>query len=177
MPRDFSRYRALADHLAIRPERAITRTFAEVEAILGRPLSATARTSRSWWIDRGLAHVRLWDARGWRARLDWRDACVHFTRDAKEGAMPRGDWGRPRPSKFQPLVDYLVERRDANEIVLGLGQIAAIVGAPLSETMHVDSGVWNGVRLAYVRAWEAVGWTATLDRRNRCVHFIRNAEG
>ncbi len=167
MPRDFSRYRALADHLAMRAERAITRTFAEIEAILGMPLSATARTSRSWWIDRASAHVRLWDARGWRARLDWRNACVHFTRDAKEGAMP---------TKYQPLVDYLVARPDADEIVLGLEEIAAMVGAPLSETMHVDSGMWNGVRLVYVRAWEAVGWTATLDRRNRCVHFIRNAE-
>ncbi len=78
-------------------------------------------------------------------------------------------------TKYQPLVDYLVERRDANEIVLGLEEIAAIVGAPLSETMHVDSGMWNGVRLVYVRAWEGAGWTATLDRRNRCVHFTRDA--
>ncbi len=80
------------------------------------------------------------------------------------------------PTKYQPLVDYLVERPDATAIVLGLEEIAAMVGAPLSETMHVDSGMWNGVRLAYVRAWEAAGWTATLDRRNRCVHFNREAK-
>ncbi len=45
------------------------------------------------------------------------------------------------PTKYQPLVDYLIARPDATAIVLGLEEIAAIVGAPLSETMHVDSGM------------------------------------
>ncbi len=80
-PRGFSRYHALADHLAIRPEHAITCTFAAIEAILGMPLPPSAYTAHSWWADPGLAHVRLWREVGWHARLDLRNACVHFTRE------------------------------------------------------------------------------------------------
>ncbi len=83
-PRGFSRYRALADHLAACPAKELTLTFPETEAILGTPLSASARSSRSWWIDARLAHARLWRALGWRARLDVRHSCVHFTRDVEE---------------------------------------------------------------------------------------------
>ncbi len=78
--RGFSRYRTLVDHLAIRPERAITYTLAEIEVVLGLPLPRAAYTGHFWWTDAGLAHVRLWRALGWRARLDRRNACVHFTR-------------------------------------------------------------------------------------------------
>lgn len=83
MPRDFSRYRALADHLAMRPEREIARTFAEIEAILGMPLPPTAFTGHFWSSDAGVAHVRLWRALGWRARLDRRNRCVRFIRDVE----------------------------------------------------------------------------------------------
>jgi len=82
MPRDFSRYRALADHLAMRPEREITRTFAEIEAILGAPLSVTAQVSPSWWSGTVPPHTRTWRSLGWRARLEQRDRRVRFTRDA-----------------------------------------------------------------------------------------------
>ncbi len=45
-------------------------------------MAPSATISHSWWMDAGLAHVRLWRALGWRARLDVRHSCVHFFRDA-----------------------------------------------------------------------------------------------
>ncbi len=62
--------------------------------------------------------------------------------------LPRG-----RP---QPLVDH-VAAQHADTVTLSFAEIEALVGAPLSETMHVDSEMWNGVRHAYVRTWEATG--------------------
>ena len=84
-PREFSHCRALARYLAIRPEREITCTVAEIEAILGMSLPPTASTSHAWWSDGGLAHVRLWRMCGWRARLNQRHRCVYFARDTAEG--------------------------------------------------------------------------------------------
>ncbi len=74
-------------------------------------------------------------------------------------------------SKYQPVADYLIAHRDAEEIILTFGEIEAIIGATLTMAMRVDTSVWNSVYHAYVRAWEAAGWIATLDRRNRRVVF------
>ncbi len=81
------------------------------------------------------------------------------------------------PTKYQPLVDHIAAQMDSDAVTLSFAEIEAIVGAPLPEAMRVETVSWNGAHRAYVRAWEAAGWTATLDRRNRCVHFTRNDEG
>ena len=79
-------------------------------------------------------------------------------------------------SKYQPLADYLIAHVDAGAIVLAFSAIEAIIGVPLPKTMQVDTSAWNSARHVYVRAWEAAGWVATLDWRNRQVVFIRDAE-
>jgi hypothetical protein len=55
------RYRRLAAHLAALPPETttVTLTFAELGAILGRPLPASA-WGRSWWA------TRAWPLVGWR---------------------------------------------------------------------------------------------------------------
>ncbi len=82
--RGFSRYRALVDHLAVRPECEITCTFAEIEAILGRSLPVSPYVDARYWHSEMYEHVRRWRALGWRATFDRRNRCVHFTRDAEE---------------------------------------------------------------------------------------------
>ncbi len=71
---------------------------------------------------------------------------------------------------------YNIAAQTKDTVTLSFTEIEALVGALLPETMQIDTGWWNGVSHAYVRAWEAAGWTATLDRRNRCVHFARTEE-
>lgn len=48
------------------------------------PRPQTAYPQTSWWTQKRLAHVRAWQARGWRAHVARRRAFVIFTRDAKE---------------------------------------------------------------------------------------------
>ncbi len=76
-------------------------------------------------------------------------------------------------SKYQPLAEYLVARTDLGTLVLTFDEIGVILGAPLPDTMRVETQAWNGDHHSYVRAWQAVGWRAALDRRNRCVIFTR----
>jgi len=74
-------------------------------------------------------------------------------------------------SKYQPLADYLIAHVDAGQLVLAFSAIEAIIGATLPMAMRVDTSAWNSAHHVYVRAWEAAGWVATLDWRNRRVVF------
>src|SRR5438067_10779348 len=67
MPRDM--YRPLLAYLtALSLEQTeVTLSFAELEARCG-PLSATARTLRTYWTD--VAHSLYWRPSGWTARLN-----------------------------------------------------------------------------------------------------------
>ncbi len=78
-------------------------------------------------------------------------------------------------SKYQPLVDYVAAQTE-NALTLTFAQIEAIIGGSLSEAMQNDGGMWKRPHHPYVQAWEAAGWTATFDRRNRCVRFARDTE-
>ncbi len=81
------------------------------------------------------------------------------------------------PSKYQPLVDHVIAQAGAAEIALTFDQIEAVIGDTLPVAMRIETAMWNGAHLAYVRAWQAAGWVATLDRRNRRVVFAHDAEG
>ena len=58
------KYQPLVDYLTTQPAAIVTVTFAEVEALIGAPLPATAR-QRPWWYSDG-PHVRMLRAAGWR---------------------------------------------------------------------------------------------------------------
>ncbi len=77
-----STYQPMADYLAAIESAEAVLTFAQIEAILGVPLSLSAQTSPSWWSGTIPSHTRTWRALGWRAHLEQRDQRVRFTRDA-----------------------------------------------------------------------------------------------
>ncbi len=81
-----------------------------------------------------------------------------------------------RPTKYQPLVDFLAVQTD-REVTLSFAAIEAIIGATLSVSTSNTASFWNTVsNQPQVRQWEEMGWHARFDRRNQCVHFTRNAE-
>ncbi len=79
-----TKYQPLIDHVAKQPEEAVTLSFTEIEAIIGNPLPETIQVDTAMWNNTGSAIVWRLEALGWRARLDRRNHCVHFTRDADE---------------------------------------------------------------------------------------------
>jgi len=89
--------------------------------------------------------------------------------------MPRGDYGRMRVSRFQPLADHLAAQ-GSDEIVLDFARIEAIIGHPLSLSMQTGPELWTMATFAPVRCWRAVGWRARLDIKGRRVVFTRDAE-
>ncbi len=89
--------------------------------------------------------------------------------------MPRGDYGRTRTSRFQPLADHLAAQGD-DEIVLDFARIEAIIGHPLSLSMQTSFAAWAETTTAPVRCWRAVGWRAQLEIKGRRVVFTRDAE-
>jgi len=74
-------YQPLLDDLAASDDREVVLTLDQIEAILDAALPDTAYTHGGYWTEEGSAHVRRWRAMGWRARLDRRNRCVHFTRE------------------------------------------------------------------------------------------------
>ena len=79
-----TKYRPLIDFLGAHPARHLTLTLVQIENILAAPLAVTAQVNGENWTGTRFAHVRAWRALGWRARLDRRNQCVHFTRDTGE---------------------------------------------------------------------------------------------
>ena len=82
----------LADHLAasgVTGERRVTLTFAAIEALLGRPLPATARESRrhrQWWHG-NVNSPHAWY--GWQ-RVGWRVEAVDLAAEAVTFDRPAG---------------------------------------------------------------------------------------
>jgi hypothetical protein len=58
------------------------RSFAELERLLGVPLSVSARMLGNCWTSSEAAPVN-WNRDGWAARLDRLDRAVTFTRRAR----------------------------------------------------------------------------------------------
>jgi len=82
---------------------------------------------------------------------------------------------RTPPTKYQPLLDFLAMQSD-RDVTLSFSEIERIIGAPLSVSALTDAAVWHATTQPHVRRWRAMGWQARYDRRNRCVHFARDAE-
>ncbi len=85
-------YAPLAEQLAARAaagERRVTLTFAQVEALIGRPLPApsrAARRHRPWWHGLGNA-PHAWY--GWQ-RVGWRVETVDLAAETVTFARPEG---------------------------------------------------------------------------------------
>ncbi len=121
-------------------------------------------------------------------RKEWLDAAPgRRERDSKAGvvrkrakrAEERGGHEdrrrRTRRSRYQPLVDHLAALTE-RETMLTDAEIEAILGAPLPTSAYTGTVYWTDARFAHVQRWRALGWRARRDRRNRRVHFVRDAE-
>ncbi len=75
-----TKYQPLVDHVAAQTEGAVTLSFTEIEAIVGRPLPETMQVNAAPWTRAEAALVWRLADRGWRAQLDRLNRCVHFTR-------------------------------------------------------------------------------------------------
>ena len=77
-------YERLGAWLTAQPGPRVTLRFADIEAILGQPLPASARAGSSWWWQaerRQQAAGRAWRAAGWRlAAVDRRAGRVTYVR-------------------------------------------------------------------------------------------------
>jgi len=95
-------YDPLKDYLMGCGDDAVTLSFAQIEAILGRALPASARKYDAWWANVGdspstqHSHARSWHAAGYRARVDRAGGKVLFYRGAQR-AVPN-----PAPSPAEP---------------------------------------------------------------------------
>jgi hypothetical protein len=74
------RYTPLLAMLREQQADAVTLTFAAIEALIGRPLSVSARVSQSMWAGGSKRLQRDLQAIGWRAHLDVRRHVVEFRR-------------------------------------------------------------------------------------------------
>ncbi len=80
-----SKYQPIVAYLLARPDAAaIVLGFEEMGTLVGAPLPEAMRVETSSWNGAHRSYVRSWEAAGWRAALDRRNHCVHFTRNAEE---------------------------------------------------------------------------------------------
>jgi hypothetical protein len=75
-----SRYTPLVAYIASQEGAFLTLTFAEIEAIIGAPLSVSAQVIQSLWSSPRQRLVRDLAAIGWRARLVVPAHAVEFRR-------------------------------------------------------------------------------------------------
>ncbi len=81
----------------------------------------------------------------------------------------------PGRTKYQPLIAFLATQHE-RDLTLTFAEIEAIIGMPLSVSASNDCDVWHSTRQSHVRRWQEMGWRARFDRRNHCVHFMRDDE-
>ncbi|MDX1521892.1 MAG: helix-turn-helix transcriptional regulator [Anaerolineae bacterium] len=76
-----SKYLPLFNYLNAQPDKGLLLelTFAEVEAILKRPLPATARSTRAWWANSKTSQGKMWQEAGWLVDdVDFEEGFVVF---------------------------------------------------------------------------------------------------
>jgi len=78
------------------------------------------------------------------------------------------------PSRYQPLLDHLALRTEA-EVVLTYKEIAAMIGGPLPETAILQAVWWTTRSRVPIEALTALGWRAHADRDRLRVRFTRDA--
>jgi DNA-binding XRE family transcriptional regulator len=75
-----SKYYPLFEYLREQPDSVpLELSFAEIEAIVGHPLPATASTTRAWWANSPTAQGRAWREAGWLVDYtDFKEKVVIF---------------------------------------------------------------------------------------------------
>ena len=97
------KYEPLSVRLQGESEDSWTATFAQVEAVLGFPLPASARTYREWWGNQqgaGHSQARAWQDAGWHVwKVSLPDETVTFRR------LPGDDTRDRVPETEQALLE------------------------------------------------------------------------
>ena len=128
-----TKYEALFTHLTECDDQEVTLTFAEIEALLGVNLPATARRQRGWWSNRSAGGVQA---------AAWMDAGYHVV--ALDLAAEQMTFAKPT------LVYTAVKQGDTvlwnGELVKGLRQHLGYSQGELAEEL--------GVRQQTVSEWE-----------------------
>jgi DNA-binding XRE family transcriptional regulator len=128
-----SKYTPLFDHLRRAPQDELTLTFAEIEALLGEALPASARAQRGWWGNR---------SRGSPQAAAWMGAGYHV-----EGL----DLDAERVTFRKPLRVYTV-RREGDVVVWDSDLVKALrIHAGWSQAQLAEE---LGVRQQTVSEWE-----------------------
>jgi len=121
-------------------------TFAEIEALVGRPLGPGAHSSKGFWTNAG----RPWIARGWRASRDrTAPGSIRFVRTATLAARPK-DWG---------LLIAALGQAGATRVVLSFEQIEAIVSGRLPPGALRGKSYWQ----CHARPWYRAGFQASFS--------------
>lgn len=147
-----SKYQPLQDYLRRSERSTVTLTFLEIEALMGTPLPASARTNRAWWSNRskGALQATAWIQAGYTVKeLDLNIEQVTFHKP-------------PDVYKVQQ-VDNVV--RWDGELVRALRQHMGMTQAELADEL--------GVRQQTVSEWEKGVYTPT---RASAKHLMLVAE-
>lgn len=107
-----SRYDPLSRYLTDCDMDEASLSFAEVEAILRRPLPPSARQHQAWWANTDShSHARAWLQAGWRTeRLDLAGERIAFVRD----------WARGVAETAAPMEGYVIRSSDLGPAARGL---------------------------------------------------------
>jgi hypothetical protein len=78
--------------------------------------------------------------------------------------------------RYTPLVGFL-RAQPPHDVTLPLTEAEALVGRRLPNAAWTNTGWWRNPATPAVRAWEALGWRATVDRTRHAVIFRRVSGG
>ena len=96
-----SRYQPLANHLRTLKAPRWNASFADIEAVLGRPLPNSAYQYPAWWANQSGGHSQT---AGWRD-AGWKTADLDLAR--KRVTFVREDKGRASPMASEPRRPFL----------------------------------------------------------------------
>jgi hypothetical protein len=120
-----SKYAQLYEYLRRRPEPAVALSLAEIEAVLGAALPASARKSRAFWSNRrGGLQASAWLAAGFTVvRVDLQRGEVVFHRRGTPSSVGRrGGAGRWSAEAVRALREHLGLNQAGMAEVLGVRQ-------------------------------------------------------
>jgi hypothetical protein len=89
--------------------------------------------------------------------------------------MPKGYRLEEKPSRYQPLFDFLAAC-EGDEVALTYREVAAMIGGPLPESAILHTAWWTSKTQLQVQAWRAMGWRAHAGPATLRVRFKRDAE-
>ena len=167
-----SSYRSLASYLSAQDGGRVELTFEQIEALIGRPLPASAE-GRGWWRNYGRtrAHARCWLEAGWRVEEP-------RPRERRVAFVPAEALQIGRQPVYGRLGAYLGACPE-REIALTLARIETLLDRPLPRSAWIDRSWWRNrpSGAPQARAWLDAGWrVSTFDRRAAVVRFVRDGQ-